>query len=446
MSGNQYTSWGRYPQVNQRGVEMGWRTDNLPEPVDGSASLLPWGNGRSYGDVCLNRGGLVVGTRELRHLLAFDTDTGVLRVESGVKLAEILQLVVPAGWFLPVTPGTSFVTVGGAVANDVHGKNHHREGSFGCHVRSFELLRSDGSRLQCSAHENAEYFAATIGGLGLTGLVTWVELQLRRIPGPMLREEQIRFGNVDEFFRLSEGSDGDFEYTVSWVDCLATGDAAGRGLFGRANHADVPAGDKKEQPLQPRISMPFTPPFSLVNNLSLRGFNAFWYGRQRERRVQRESHYSGFFYPLDAIGNWNRMYGPRGMLQYQCVLPGDSGRDAIRDMLTRIAKSGQGSFLAVLKVFGDKASPGMLSFPRPGVTLALDFPNRPDVFRLLDQLDSMTMEAGGAVYPAKDARMSPEVFRAGFPRWEEFAAYTDPGFSSSFWRRVAGAEQDIDQV
>ena len=236
MSGNSYTSWGRYPQVNQRGVQMGWRTDALPETADESAALLPWGNGRSYGDVCLNRGGMVIGTRELRHLLAFDTDTGVLRVEAGVTLAEVLRLIVPAGWFLPVTPGTSFVTVGGALANDVHGKNHHREGTFGCHVRAFELLRSDGGRLHCSADENADYFAATIGGLGLTGLVTWVELQLRRIPGPLLREESIRYNNVDEFFRLSEGSDEGYEYTVSWVDCLARGEASGRGLFARANH------------------------------------------------------------------------------------------------------------------------------------------------------------------------------------------------------------------
>ena len=192
--------------------------------------------------------------------------------------------------------------------------------------------------------------------------------------------------------------------------------------------------------------MPFTPPFSLVNGLSLRAFNALWYARQRERRVQREAHFAGFFYPLDAIGNWNRMYGPRGMLQYQCVLPGEDGRDAIREMLERIARSGQGSFLAVLKMFGDKPSPGMLSFPRPGVTLALDFANSPAVFRLLDQLDSVTLEAGGAVYPAKDARMSAEVFRAGFPRWEEFATYIDPLFSSSFWRRVAGDTQELNGV
>lgn len=405
--------------------------------MEGTETLLPWGNGRSYGDVCLNRGGTVVSTELLRHFIAFDIDTGVLRVESGVTLAEILRLTVPAGWFLPVSPGTAFVTAGGAVANDVHGKNHHRAGSFGCHVRAFELLRSDGSRLRCSADENPEYFSATVGGLGLTGLITWVELQLRPVAGPLLSEESIKFANVGEFFKLSDGSDGEFEYTVSWADCLAGGESAGRGLFARANHADEPGDASASLLPAPRFSLPFAPPFSLVNKLSLRAFNAFYYRRQRERRVRRTTHFGSFFYPLDAIGNWNLMYGPRGMLQYQCVLPGEDGRAALREMLKRIAGSGQGSFLAVLKVFGAVASPGMLSFPRPGVTLALDFPNRPDAFRLLDQLDALTVEVGGAVYPAKDARMSAATFRAGFPRWEEFAEYVDPAFSSGFWRRVS---------
>jgi len=436
MSDAGYTSWGRYPQFTQQGAALAWRTDELPRPLDGTASLLPWGNGRSYGDVCLNRGGTVVATSQLQHFIAFDADTGVLRIESGVTLAQILSFVLPSGWFLPVSPGTAFVTVGGAVANDVHGKNHHRAGTFGCHVRAFELLRSDGSRSYCSAVDSAELFSATIGGLGLTGLITWVELQLRKVSGPMLQEQSLKFANIDEFFKLSDGSDDDYEYTVSWVDCLAKGTDSGRGLFARANHADGSTDSNAELSLAPGVGLPITPPVSLINSLSLRAFNALWYGRQRERRVTRLTHFGKFFYPLDAIGNWNRMYGPRGMLQYQCVLPGDDGRLAMRDMLRRIAESGQGSFLAVLKVFGELQSPGMLSFPRAGVTLALDFPNRPDVFRLLDQLDAITLESGGAVYPAKDARMSGATFRAGFPRWEEFSKHVDPAFSSSFWRRV----------
>ncbi|MDP6437348.1 MAG: FAD-binding oxidoreductase [Gammaproteobacteria bacterium] len=434
-----YTSWGRFPQIAQQGRRLEWRGDTLPEPLAGTNSLLPYGNGRSYGDVCLNRGGTVIDTRSLNRFISFDAETGVLRCESGVLLSQILELCVPNGWFLPVSPGTRYVTIGGALANDVHGKNHHKAGTLGCYVRALELLRSDGSRQVCTPEENTELFAATIGGLGLTGLVTWVEIALRQIDGPLLQEESIKFANLQEFFRLSELSDTDYEFTVAWIDCIAKGASLGRGLFSRANHTD---GRSKADGADrgPRVSVPFQPPFSLINRLSLKAFNAFWYNRQRRKQQTRTVHYRPFFYPLDAIGDWNRIYGPRGMLQYQCVLPGEDGRDVLRKMLSDIASKGNGSFLVVLKIFGDRESPGMLSFPRPGVTLALDFANSPEVFRLLDRLDAMTREVGGAVYPAKDARMSAESFQSYFPRWEEFAGFIDPAFSSSFWRRVTGDE------
>ena len=438
MAASIYRSWGGFPQIDQRGEPLVWRTDPLPGAGDEEdASLLPFGNGRSYGDVCLNRGGTVLDTRALDRFIRFDREQGIIRCESGVLLAALLHLVVPAGWFLPVSPGTRYATVGGALANDVHGKNHHYAGTFGCHVTALELLRSDGSRLVCTPEENSELFSATIGGMGLTGLVTWVELQLRRVQGALLKEESVKFSNLNEFFRLSELSDGNFEYTVAWVDCVSRGDSLGRGLFARANH-DSSEYTGRERSDKPTVSVPFFPPVSLVNRWSLKAFNAFYYARQRERKRVRTLHYQSFFYPLDSIGNWNRIYGPKGMLQYQCVLPGDDGRTMMHEMLSTIAGSGNGSFLAVLKVFGDKSSPGMMSFPRPGVTLALDFPNRPDVFRLLDRLDAMTREVGGAVYPAKDARMSAESFQAYFPAWREFAEHIDPGFSSSFWRRVGG--------
>jgi len=437
MADSNYTSWGRFPQVNQQGLPLAWRSDELPVAPEEGASVLPYGNGRSYGDVCLNRGGLVFDTRALDRFIRFDTETGLLRCEAGVLLADILRLVVPQGWFLPVSPGTRYVTVGGALANDVHGKNHHQAGTFGCHVIALELLRTDGSRQVCTSNENSDLFSATIGGLGLTGLVTWVELQLRPIDGPLIREESLKFSNLDEFFRLSELSDGNFEYTVAWVDCVSRGNSLGRGLFARGNHDAGPYTGRKRGE-KPRISIPFDAPFSLVNQWSLKTFNSIYYARQRERKKVRTIHYQSYFYPLDAIGSWNRIYGPKGMLQYQCVLPGEDGRDALANMLQAIAKSGNGSFLAVLKVFGDKPSPGLMSFPRPGVTLALDFPNKPDVFRLLDRLDDMTREVGGAVYPAKDARMSAESFHRYFPAWEKFSAFVDPGFSSSFWRRVGG--------
>ncbi|MCP4089773.1 MAG: FAD-binding oxidoreductase [Gammaproteobacteria bacterium] len=439
MTERGYTSWGRFPQINQLGRSFAWRSDELPVTSEDTDSLLPYGNGRSYGDVCLNRGGIVLSTRGLNRFINFDPEAGILRCEAGVLLAEILQLIVPAGWFLAVSPGTRYATVGGALANDVHGKNHHQAGAFGCHVIAFELLRSDGSRNLCSREENKELFGATIGGLGLTGLITWVELQLRPVNGSMLKEETLKFANVDEFFHLSEASDQDFEYTVAWVDCASKGDSLGRGLFARANHVPSETVQAKVD-LEPRISVPFQLPCSLINGFTLKMFNAWWYRRQRERRKTRKVHFQPFFYPLDSIGNWNLMYGPKGLLQYQCVLPGEDGREVLRQMLATIAQSGNGSFLAVLKIFGERLSPGLLSFPRPGVTLALDFPNSPDVFRLLDRLDDMTREVGGAVYPAKDARMSADSFHSYFPAYEKFSEYVDPDFSSSFWRRVSGDE------
>ena len=400
--------------------------------------MLPFGNGRSYGDSCLNTGGALIECGNLDRFLSFDVDSGIIRCESGVQFAQILDLVVPAGWIIPAMPGTRFLTVGGAIANDVHGKNHHGAGTFGRHVGCFELLRSDGTRVLCSPEQNSELFRATIGGLGLTGVVTWAELRLKRVATPYLSQEVIRFANLSEFFELSGQSDGGYEYTVAWVDCLATGNSLGRGLFTRANHLEqLPA----KPPRAPgrTASVPFLPPVSLINALSLRLFNSVYYRKQRRDRVTGPVHYEPFFFPLDSILEWNRIYGPRGFYQYQCVLPMARGEDGIAEILRRISASGSGSFLAVLKVFGDTPSPGMLSFPRPGVTLALDFPNkRRHTLDLMASLDEVTREFGGALYPAKDARMPPRMFEDSFPALEAFKPHIDPAFSSSFWRRVAG--------
>ena len=422
-------SWGRYPRVRQQIVPLYDRSQALPAV---SGSTLPRGNGRSYGDTCLNPDGTLLETRALDRFIAFDAEQGILRCESGVLLSEILALAVPRGWFLPVTPGTVHVTVGGAIANDVHGKNHHAQGSFGDHLRGFELLRSDGTRRWCAPAENAEWFRATVGGLGLTGLVTWAELRLMRVAGPAMAGETLRFADLRGFFTLSAESDQAHEYTVAWIDCLARGDKLGRGLFMRGGHAP---GAIAVPPAQSLLRMPFTPPLPLVNGLSLRAFNTLYYAVPR--RSPWRAHYRPFLYPLDGIRDWNRMYGPAGFLQYQCVVPPAVAEDAVRELLERIARSGQGSFLSVLKRFGDRAAPGLLSFARPGATLALDFPNRGEsTFALLEQLDQVVVQAGGAVYPAKDARMSGASFRSYFPAWKEFQAWVDPRFSSGFWRRV----------
>jgi FAD/FMN-containing dehydrogenase len=381
-------------------------------------------------------GGALLETRSLDRFISFDPETGVLACEAGTLLTDILQLVVPRGWFPPVTPGTRFVTVGGAIANDVHGKNHHHAGTFSQWVRCFELLRSDGQRLMCSKDQHPEWFTATAGGLGLTGLITWAELQLQRIPGPYMDVETIRFENLDEFLALCADSDRDFAYTVSWIDCLSRGKHLGRGVFQRANHTATPPG----MPLRwasRQLSVPLSPPCSLINNITLRAFNTLYYHRQLGKRTRSVQHYESFFYPLDGIRRWNRLYGPHGLYQYQCVVPWEGGREAIAALLDTIAASGQGSFLAVLKVFGNRPSLGMLSFPQEGITLALDFPNRGGrVEQLFRRLDDIVGKAGGRLYPAKDGRMPGEMFRSGYPRWSQFTRFIDPRSSSSFWRRV----------
>lgn len=416
----------------------------LIEPQDWLAErkrnhpVLAYGNGRSYGDSCLNDGGGLIAARRLHRILAFDAGTGIITCEAGVLLDDLLKLCVPAGWFPPVTPGTSLVTIGGALANDVHGKNHHRAGTFGRHVRSFELARSDGALLTCTPTQNTELFAATIGGMGLTGLITRVELQLMPVASAQMLQEAIHFDGLDRFFDIAAVSDATHDYTVAWVDSLATGRHFGRGVFFRANHA--PASDAPPARAAPTLPFPLTPPVPLINRLSLRAFNALYRAAQPRTPEPRRIAYRPFFYPLDRIRDWNRAYGPKGLRQFQCAVPAANARDAVEAMLRLTLKAGESSFLTVLKLFGEVPSPGMMSFPIPGATLTLDFPHRGErTLRLLDRLDRLAIAAGGRVNPYKDARMSPSTFEASFPQWRDFARHCDPAFSSGFWRRVTAA-------
>ncbi|MCK5876126.1 MAG: FAD-binding oxidoreductase [Candidatus Marithrix sp.] len=430
-----HQSWGRFPKVSQYHYPLRWRTLPIPNIPN---KILPYGLGRSYGDVCLNDGGSIITTRALNHFISFNHETGLLRCEAGVSLAEILDLCVPLGWFLPTTPGTKFVTVGGAIANDVHGKNHHKAGTFGNNVPQFELLRSDGERLLCSPTSNQQYYAATISGLGLTGLITWAEIQLKPIHHRAMSTELIQFSGLEEFFEISAQSDQLYDYTVAWVDCGSQGEALGRGLFFRGNHVteeEIPA---SWQVSDRTLTMPMDFPGFTLNKWTVATFNWMYYHKQSRKVIKSLVDYNPFFYPLDAILQWNRMYGKRGFLQYQFVVSYEDHR-VIRDILKVIAASGSSSFLAVLKTFGNLKSPGMLSFPRPGVTLALDFPIKgATTFELLERLDAMVREAGGVVYPCKDARLSARNFQTHYPQWTEFSKYIDPHFSSSFWRRVTG--------
>jgi len=375
-------------------------------------------------------------TTGLNRFIAFDQKAGILRCEAGVSLDDILKLIVPKGWFLPTTPGTKFITVGGAIANDIHGKNHHVAGTFGCHVKAFELLRSDGSRLKCTSRTNTDLFKATIGGLGLTGLITWAEFRLKKINNAWIEMESIKFEGIEEFLELSNESDSDWEYTVSWIDCVAQGSSMGRGIFMRGNHSPASILSRKVHG-DPKLTTPFNCPNIMLNSFSIKAFNTVYYGKQRNKCSRSRVHYDPFFYPLDAVNDWNRIYGNRGFFQYQFVIPFNNGQETMEEILRRITASKQGSFLAVIKTFGEKKSPGMLSFPRPGITLALDFPNRGEsTLNLFTELDGIVDAAGGLLYPAKDARMSAEFFQKGYPQWEDFSSFVDPKFSSSFWRRV----------
>ncbi len=435
MGAREYRSWGHTAAgPPAAALPVRWRSE--PPVLAGlPGTLLPFACGRSYGDSCLNPGGTLLDVTPLNRFMAFDEDTGLLQCEAGVTLAEILWLVVPRGWFLPVVPGTKWVSLGGAIANDIHGKNHHRVGTFGAHVTRFELLRSSGERVCCSPAENAPLFRATVGGLGLTGLILWAEVRLTRIPGPAIAMDRIRFAGLEEFFALG-ASDRDFEYTVAWVDCLRRRGPL-RGIFMRGNHAAGSAPRSRTPAASPDSGLPFDPPFALVRRPAMSAFNSLYYRGQLKRKVSRTVAYEPFFFPLDAIPGWNRLYGPRGLVQYQCVVPDAAEHRHIRAVLAEVRRSSEPCCLAVLKVFGGAPSPGLLSFPRPGVTLALDFPFRGEpTLRLLERLDAVVAAAGGAVYPAKDARMSGASFRRFFPQWESFGEHVDPRFSSSFWRRV----------
>lgn len=427
------SSWGRLSAREHKVIPL-LSIGQLSEQVQQSCPAIAYGMGRSYGDVCLNPGGVLWKTRSLDHLIAFDEATGTLTCEAGVLLRDIQQLMVPRGWMLPVTPGTQLVTVGGAIANDVHGKNHHVFGSFGDHVVGLRLLRTNGDIVDCGPNDHSKWFAATVGGLGLTGVISQASIRLRRVSSSWMETETIPFSNLSEFFELANISESNWEHTVSWIDCIG---GAGRGVFMRANHSKLDSSVSK--PSGRKITVPFTPPISLVNRVSLQWLNLAYFHLQAHKSGAGETHYETFFYPLDNILEWNRIYGPKGFYQYQCVVPPNVGLDAVQEMLREIDRSGDGSFLAVLKTFGDRQPLGMISFPQPGVTLALDFPNKGSKsLKLFERLDAIVQQARGRIYPAKDARMPRQLFEAGYPRLSEFIQYRDPGISSAMSRRLMG--------
>jgi len=439
--------WGRHP-VERCRVHRPESLEGLQELVARApGSLIARGLGRSYGDAALNPAGVVLG-RRLDRMLAFDPARGVLHCEAGVSLAEILDVFLPRGFFFPVTPGTKHITVGGAIAADVHGKNHHASGSMSAFVEDLRLLVASGEIVTCSAAERPELFWATVGGMGLTGVVVEARLRLRPVTTAFMAVDVRRARNLDELLTLG-ADDRDYEYGVAWIDCLAARGALGRSVLLRANHAEpaaLPAARAATPlvapaPLRPRVPFPF-PNFAL-NAWSVRAFNEVIY-----RTQSGGSHLSSadvYFYPLDAVKGWNLIYGRRGMLQYQVVLPPATAREGLVELLEALSASGRASFLAVLKTFGP-ASSGLLSFPGPGVTLALDLPyTGPDLVAMLRRLDAGVARRGGRVYLAKDACLLPELFAQMYPgaaRFREVKAKVDPEgrFASSQARRLGLVE------
>ncbi len=435
-------SWGRIAGSEQNVVHVDWMSEAAPSILENKdRTMLAHGLGRSYGDVCLNDQGVVLSTKSLNKFISFDRLSGVLHCEAGVSIADILKVCLPAGWFPPVTAGTKFVTLGGAIANDIHGKNHHIAGTFGRHILSFELMRTNGEMITCSPTQNTDLFKATIGGLGLTGFITRVTLQLKKVTTDRIEVETIKVKNLDDFFAKSSGSDTDFEYTVTWIDCLSTGASLGRGLLMRGKHFE--SADKTS--LQPstnkslNVSVPVDMPNFLLNGTNMRLFNAAYYNRMQGDEKKTLSKIDPFFYPLDAIKQWNRLYGKRGFFQFQFVVP-KTAQDTVARILEKTSSQGMGSFLVVLKEFGAIDSPGLLSFPMPGFTMTLDFANQGESTKnFIRSLEDMVLKVGGRIYPAKDALMSQETFMQGYSKLEEFKRYVDPGFSSNFWRRMTKA-------
>ncbi len=435
MTLEDHESWGRIDNRVRPGISPDDYEDRLGtlEPQ----GYLPFGNGRSYGDSCHNDQGHLIESRRHGRILAFDPGTGMMTCEAGVTLRAVLERAIEHRFFLPVTPGTAFVTVGGAVANDVHGKNHHARGTFGNHVTAFRLLRSTGERLTCSPVENPELYAATIGGMGLTGLILTVDLRLMKVPSPHVQQHAIRFENLDRYFALVDGVDAEHEYSVAWIDQLATGVRMGRGVLLAGDHADGSC-ELPDIPKGLKLSVPFSPPFNLLNRATLKGFNEYYFRKVQPGETVTTVPWTSYFYPLDAIGAWNRLYGPRGLYQHQSVYPAENAPEITARLMEAARQAGHASFLTILKRFGDIGSRGMLSFPRPGFTLTLDFANQGErTVKLLDALDRIVIEAGGAINPYKDARMSPQVFEKSFPLWKLLEAQRDPALVSNFWKRTA---------
>jgi len=405
------TNWGNYPVIDSDVVEF-TQTNELRENISGADKIIARGNGRCYGDASLQK--KVISTKKWNHFLDFDRTNGIIECESGVLLSEIIEIAVPAGFFIAVTPGTKFITVGGAIASDVHGKNHHKDGCFSEFLIHFDLMIESGEIKRCSKEENQELFWATIGGMGLTGIILSARFSLKKIETAYIKHEAIQAKNLDEIYQLMDESES-WTYTVAWIDCLQKGKKLGKSIMLRGEHAKVselPEKLKKEPfkiKKKPNLNIPFYFPGFVLNSLSIKIFNWLYFNKQRKRHVKEIIDLDTFFYPLDAIHNWNRIYGKKGFIQYQFVIPKNNGKEGMRKILETIANSGNGSFLVVLKLFGQNNPNAYNSFPFPGYTLALDFKLNDKLPELVRNLDTLVEEYGGRIYRTKDAMSRPSL-------------------------------------
>ncbi|NML20737.1 FAD-binding oxidoreductase [Pseudoflavitalea sp. G-6-1-2] len=414
-------NWGNYP-VMESDEQLFSFDDQLQEMIRNSEGFIPRGNGRCYGDASLAE--QTINTLRYDKILGFDAEHGIFECQSGLTLDRVLDVIVPKGWFLPVTPGTKFITIGGAVGSDVHGKNHHVDGTFGQHIIDMDIILGDGSLVTCSPEKYPDLFEATCGGMGLTGMITRVKFKLKRIPSSYIRQKQVKAANLEELIRLFEEYKH-YTYSMAWIDCLQKGDSFGRGILTIGEFARPEELNEQQRkaplalPRKKSITIPFNFPSWSLNTLTVKAFNFLYYAKNTKKEINNIVTYEPFFYPLDALLHWNRCYGKKGFVQYQFVLPLEA-KEGLIDILRRIGAKGMGSFLVVLKVFGKQDS--LISFPFEGFTLALDFPVRKGLFEFLDELDEVVLKYGGRLYMSKDARMNTAMLEAGYPRLDEFKA------------------------
>jgi decaprenylphospho-beta-D-ribofuranose 2-oxidase len=435
------SNWGNYPKVNSR-IKSFKNLHELDETVVDTSSYIVRGNGRCYGDSSL--GSNILSSLKFDKILEFDQVNGIIACQAGVTFDSLIDFLVPKGFFLPVTPGTKFITVGGAVASDIHGKNHHVDGTFGNHVISLKILLASGLTMECSSQFETDLFFATCGGMGLTGVILSVKFKLKKIDSSVIRQTTIKADNLDKVFALFEEYQHS-TYSVAWIDCLQKGSKLGRSLLMIGEHSTGKSDRSQLRSHSKFLNVPFNLPEWILNKYSIKIFNFFFYHKQLKARKESNVSFDQFFYPLDFIKNWNRMYGKRGFVQYQFVLPLKNSKEGLRKILKAIGNSGFGSFLAVLKLFGEQES-GLISFPMKGYTLALDFPIRNGLFEFLQQLDKLVLEYGGRIYLSKDARMDKEVYWKSYSRAHEFKEIIDKYNSNLKWRSAQSDRLAITQL